>query len=115
MEQSPTYSMRWQKHLKEQEDKVIAKADETMEGFSYHSKIYFEGVNKPNELFVSQDQVYPVLVERDKQITTLKNQLKRHGGHTKDCACREPYITKTGAIKEVPKCDCGFDEVMKGL
>ena len=51
--------------------------------------------------------------EAVKQITILKEQLKRHGGHTKDCACREPYITKTGAIKEVPKCDCGWAEIAK--
>ena len=52
--------------------------------------------------------------ELAEQTTTLTEQLKRHGGHTKDCACREPYITKTGAIKEVPKCDCGWAEIVKG-
>ena len=106
MAESPTYSKRWQKHQEEQEDEVMAKADETMEGFSYHSKIYFEGVNKPNELFVSQDQVYSVLVERDKQITTLKNQVKLYGGHTSDCAVSRPFTAE--------KCDCGWAEIEKG-
>lgn len=36
------------------------------------------------------------------------------GGHTDECAYREPYITKTGAIEVVPKCDCGWDEAKEG-
>lgn len=55
----------------ERVESMKAKADETMEGFSYRSKVYFEGVNKLNELFISQDQVYSVLVERDEETAKL--------------------------------------------
>ena len=74
MAQSPTYSVRWQKYLKEQENEITTLKE---------------------------------------QLKGKEKQLKRHGGHTKDCACREPYITKTGAIRKVPRFDCGWAALEK--
>ncbi len=55
------------------------------------------------------------------QITTLRAQLERHGGHTAECASiakrfrynpgDEPYGTHTVWHKE---CDCGWAEIAKG-
>lgn len=46
---------------------------------------------------------------------TLRRWCTLYGGHKKNCACRGPYITKTGEIKKVPRCNCGWVEVNKKL
>ena len=46
----------------------------------------------------------------EQQITTLKAQLKRHGGHTAGCS----LTLSIGERMQYP-CDCGWVEIEKGL
>ena len=44
-----------------------------------------------------------------REITTLRALLDKYGGHTDECAC------SLYSCAPKRKCDCGFDEAMKGL
>jgi len=49
-----------------------------------------------------------------KQITQLKTDLAKFGGHTDECASRPP--SEEVWVKGCePKCDCGWAEIEKGL
>ena len=51
-----------------------------------------------------------------KQITTLRAQLKKHGGHTAECAVHEYRKVGYGGIREPEhECDCNWAEIEKGL
>ena len=53
------------------------------------------------------------------QITTLRTQLKKHGGHTAECVNHKNTWTGSadagGHHPDKRKCDCGWDEIAKGL
>lgn len=52
------------------------------------------------------------IVDLDKQITTLREQLAKHGGHTVQCKTKwHDYSTGTGW----GRCDCGWAEIEKRL
>ncbi len=43
-------------------------------------------------------------------------QLKKHGGHTADCACHGGYYTQPGGGNFTANpCDCGWAKIEKGL
>ena len=43
------------------------------------------------------------------------DQLKKHGGHTAECASRGQYIAKKTGFRWVKKkCDCNWAEIAKG-
>jgi len=45
----------------------------------------------------------------DEQITTLKKQLAKHGGHTAEC-----WINTLETPGEEHPCTCGWAEIVKG-
>jgi len=51
-------------------------------------------------------------VDFEREIVNLKALLDKYGGHKRNCRSQMPYA---GPYKDIPRCDCGYDEAMKRL